>query len=32
MKCDGTLDAMIQKPEYFGPDTALFGDSGKEGC
>ena len=33
MKCDGTLDAMIQKPEYFGPDTPLaWGDKGKEGC
>jgi polar amino acid transport system substrate-binding protein len=33
MKCDGTLDAMITKPEYFGPDTDLdWGDAGKEGC
>lgn len=33
MKCDGTLDAMIQKPEYFGPDSPLaWGDKGKEGC
>lgn len=33
MKCDGTLDAMIQKPEYFGPDSPLaWGDMGKEGC
>ena len=29
----GTLDAMIQKPEYFGPDSPLaWGDKGKEGC
>ena len=33
MKCDGTLDAMIQKAEYFGPDSPLaWGDKGKEGC
>ena len=33
MKCDGTLDAMITKAEYFGPDTDLdWGDAGKEGC
>lgn len=33
MKCDGTLDAMITKAEYFGPDTDLdWGDTGKEGC
>lgn len=33
MKCDGSLDAMITKPEYFGPDTDLdWGDVGKEGC
>ena len=33
MKCDGTLDAMIQKPEYFGPNSPLaWGDRGKEGC
>jgi polar amino acid transport system substrate-binding protein len=33
MKCDGTLDAMIQKPEYFGPNSPLaWGDKGKEGC
>jgi polar amino acid transport system substrate-binding protein len=33
MKCDGTLDAMIQKPEYFGPGSPLaWGDKGKEGC
>jgi polar amino acid transport system substrate-binding protein len=33
MKCDGTLDAMITKPEYFGPDTDLdWGEAGKEGC
>lgn len=32
MKCDGTLDAMIVKPEYFGPTAVVFGDAGKEGC
>lgn len=33
MKCDGTLDAMIQKPEYFGANSPLaWGDMGKEGC
>ncbi len=33
MKCDGTLDAMIVKAQYFGPDTDLdWGDEGKEGC
>ena len=33
MKCDGTLDAMMQKPEYFGPNSPLaWGDKGKEGC
>jgi polar amino acid transport system substrate-binding protein len=33
MKCDGTLEAMIVKPEYFGPDTTLvWGDRAKEGC
>ena len=33
MKCDGTLDAMITKAEYFGPETDLdWGDTGKEGC
>ena len=33
MKCDGTLDAMITKPEYFGPGSPLaWGDKGKEGC
>jgi polar amino acid transport system substrate-binding protein len=32
MKCDGTLDAMIVKPEYFGPEAAVWGDAGKEGC
>ena len=32
MKCDGTLDAMIQKAEYFGPEALVFGDAGKEGC
>ncbi|MBL9046292.1 MAG: transporter substrate-binding domain-containing protein [Tabrizicola sp.] len=33
MKCDGTLDAMIQKDEYFGAGSPLaWGDMGKEGC
>ena len=32
MKCDGTLDAMIVKPEYFGPESKTWGDAGKEGC
>jgi len=32
MKCDGTLDAMIVKPEYFGPTAVVWGDAGKEGC
>ena len=32
MKCDGTLDAMITKAEYFGPDAKVWGDAGKEGC
>ncbi|MEO8531035.1 MAG: transporter substrate-binding domain-containing protein [Deltaproteobacteria bacterium] len=32
MKCDGSLDAMIMKPEYFGPDALVWGDAGKEGC
>jgi polar amino acid transport system substrate-binding protein len=33
MKCDGTLEAMIIKPEYFGPETTLiWGDRAKEGC
>ncbi|MBN8631326.1 MAG: transporter substrate-binding domain-containing protein [Rhodobacterales bacterium] len=33
MKCDGTLDTMIQKAEYFGADTTLaWGEKGKEGC
>jgi polar amino acid transport system substrate-binding protein len=33
MKCDGTLDAMIRKPEYFGPESPLaWGDAGKTGC
>ncbi|MCX7670106.1 MAG: transporter substrate-binding domain-containing protein [Anaerolineae bacterium] len=33
MKCDGSLDAMITKPEYFGPGSPLvWGDAGKEGC
>jgi polar amino acid transport system substrate-binding protein len=32
MKCDGTLDAMITKAEYFGPEAKVWGDAGKEGC
>ena len=33
MKCDGTLDAMIRKPEYFGAESPLaWGDAGKTGC
>lgn len=32
MKCDGTLDAMIVKPEYFGPEALVWGEAGKEGC
>ncbi len=32
MKCDGTLDAMIVKPEYFGPETKVWGEEGKQGC
>ncbi|MEZ5796830.1 MAG: transporter substrate-binding domain-containing protein [Paracoccaceae bacterium] len=33
MKCDGTLDAMITKPEYFGPDApTAWGEKAKEGC
>jgi polar amino acid transport system substrate-binding protein len=32
MKCDGTLDAMITKAEYFGPAAKVWGDAGKEGC
>lgn len=33
MKCDGTLDAMITKAEYFGPDApTAWGDKAKEGC
>ena len=32
MKCDGTLDAMIVKPDYFGPEALTWGDAGKEGC
>jgi polar amino acid transport system substrate-binding protein len=33
MKCDGTLDAMIRKPEYFGAETPLaWDDAGKTGC
>ena len=32
MKCDGTLDVMITKPEYFGPEAKTWGDAGKEGC
>jgi polar amino acid transport system substrate-binding protein len=32
MKCDGTLDTMITKAEYFGPEAKTWGDAGKEGC
>ncbi|MBK6468960.1 MAG: transporter substrate-binding domain-containing protein [Rhodobacter sp.] len=33
MKCDGSLDAMITKPEYFGPDApTAWGEKAKEGC
>jgi len=32
MKCDGTLDAMIVKEEYFGAAAVTWGDVGKEGC
>jgi polar amino acid transport system substrate-binding protein len=32
MKCDGTLDTMITKAEYFGPESKTWGDAGKEGC
>ncbi|MFZ1467531.1 MAG: transporter substrate-binding domain-containing protein [Paracoccaceae bacterium] len=33
MKCDGSLDALITKPEYFGADSPLaWGEAGKEGC
>jgi polar amino acid transport system substrate-binding protein len=32
MKCDGSLDALIAKAEYFGPEAVVFGDAGKEGC
>ena len=32
MKCDGTLDAMILKPEYFGPESVHWGEEGKQGC
>ena len=32
MKCDGTLDAMIVKEEYFGAAALTWGDAGKEGC
>ena len=32
MKCDGTLDAMIVKEEYFGAAAVVWGDAGKEGC
>ena len=32
MKCDGTLDAMIIKADYFGPAASVWGDAGKEGC
>jgi len=32
MKCDGTLDAMIIRDEYFTPAAKTWGDGGKEGC
>lgn len=32
MKCDGSLDAMITKAEYFGPEAKVWGEAGKEGC
>jgi polar amino acid transport system substrate-binding protein len=32
MKCDGTLDTMIVKEEYFGPAALVWGAAGKEGC
>ena len=32
MKCDGSLDAMIKKPEYFGEEALVWGDAGMEGC
>jgi polar amino acid transport system substrate-binding protein len=32
MKCDGTLDAMITRAEYFGPEAKTWGEAGKEGC
>ena len=32
MKCDGTLDAMITKDEYFTAAAKTWGDAGKEGC
>jgi polar amino acid transport system substrate-binding protein len=32
MKCDGTLDAMIVRDEYFGPAALVWGDAGKAGC
>ena len=32
MKCDGTLDAMIIRADYFGPAALVWGDAGKEGC
>jgi polar amino acid transport system substrate-binding protein len=32
MKCDGTLDELIVKAEYFGPESLVWGDAGKEGC
>lgn len=31
MKCDGSLDALMTKPEYF-PNGATWGEAGKEGC
>ena len=32
MKCDGSLDALIVKPEYFGPDAVIWGEAGKNDC
>lgn len=32
MKCDGTLDAMIIRDEYFTPAAKTWGDAGKAGC
>ena len=32
MKCDGTLDAMIIRDEYFTPAAKTWGDAAKAGC